>query len=351
MNTSAEHIREQVDPVQYIGQYVPLKRSGAWFTGKCPFHNDRTPSFAVHAAKKRWSCFAACSTGGDVIAFAMKYHSWDFKNACQELAAWANLDANTQPQKRRQTAPPIAPLSEPPPLDWQQHAGSIVQRAEQVLWSDRGETVLGYLLNERELHEETIRAARLGFVPAASPEDAMYGRVIYPDWRKDDGKPRRVPCGITIPHFAEGALWGVKVRRLSGSPKYLAIDGSRPTLYGTDQVIPGWRVLITEGEFDALIVQQIERTQYVDISGVSLGSASHKHLNRRWWKYLQSAPEVLVRVDNDPAGQTAAAELQTLSQSVKVIQVPTGKDLNDFYLAVGGLKAADWLEAQFSTEV
>ena len=61
----AERVKQQADIVRVIGEYVRLKKSGANFTGLCPFHQEKTPSFAVHPVKQIYHCFG-CGAGGDV---------------------------------------------------------------------------------------------------------------------------------------------------------------------------------------------------------------------------------------------------------------------------------------------
>lgn len=87
--------------------------------------------------------------------------------------------------------------------------------------------------------------------------------------------------------------------------------------------------MITEGEFDALIVKQVAHDL---VSVASTGSAANKHINPRWFPKLISAPSILLRMDTDHAGRGAVDQIGDLSQAVKCVQVPEGKDLNDFYL-------------------
>ena len=183
------------------------------------------------------------------------------------------------------------------------------------------------LLAERGLTSATIRGARLGLVPGGG-------------WTTIAGL--MVPCGITIPWFAAGDLWTVKVRRPhADEPKYAQIAGGRnPGLYNADGLINRqFPTLICEGEFDTLIAAQ-EAAQLV--AAVSTGSASSR-LNTWWHGDLISCPAILVAFDNDAAGQRGAQRLQRLSPRVRVIRVPEGKDITEFYLGGGDLYA--WIEA------
>ena len=91
MSKIAEDILSAVDIVDIIGKYVPLKRAGANFTGNCPFHNEKTPSFMVSPSKQIFKCFG-CGKGGNVITFVQEIERIDFWDAAKELAKQANID-------------------------------------------------------------------------------------------------------------------------------------------------------------------------------------------------------------------------------------------------------------------
>ncbi|MEO8393345.1 MAG: toprim domain-containing protein [Chloroflexota bacterium] len=80
------------------------------------------------------------------------------------------------------------------------------------------------------------------------------------------------------------------------------------------------------------------------LSVASIGSASNQRINLRWHGKLISSPCILVSMDVDKAGVQAATELATISSAVKIIQVPTGKDMNEFYLRAGQQLASEWLK-------
>ena len=136
----------------------------------------------------------------------------------------------------------------------------MVELAENILWSGEGERALTYLLN-RGLTTTTIQQTRLGYIPRD-----------YWDYREIEGL--KVPCGITIPWFANDALWAVKVRRASGEQRYVQIaGGSSHGLYNADSLVGKSSVVFCEGEFDTLILQQ-EAGKIV--SPITLGSATNR---------------------------------------------------------------------------
>jgi len=79
------------------------------------------------------------------------------------------------------------------------------------------------------------------------------------------------------------------------------------------------------------------------VSVASIGSAANKHINPRWFSKFMSAPSVLLRMDDDTAGQTALTQMQQISQAVQCIQVPIGKDVNECYLQAGADAIWTWL--------
>lgn len=89
--SDVDEIKQRIDIVDLVSQYVTLKRAGRGFTGLCPFHNERTPSFHVDPARQSWHCFGACGTGGDIFGFIMKKDGLEFRDALAVLAERAGL--------------------------------------------------------------------------------------------------------------------------------------------------------------------------------------------------------------------------------------------------------------------
>src|SRR5437879_13480781 len=81
----ADRVKQQADIVRVVGEYVRLKKNGQNFTGLCPFHSEKTPSFAVHPVKQIYHCFG-CGVGGDVFRFEMELDRCEFMEAVQAAA-------------------------------------------------------------------------------------------------------------------------------------------------------------------------------------------------------------------------------------------------------------------------
>ena len=80
----ADRVKQQADIVRVVGEYIRLKKSGQNFTGLCPFHGEKTPSFAVHPVKQIYHCFG-CGKGGDVFNFVMEMEKSRSRKRCASL--------------------------------------------------------------------------------------------------------------------------------------------------------------------------------------------------------------------------------------------------------------------------
>ncbi len=196
--------------------------------------------------------------GGDGIGWVQRYHELSFQQACETLAAGdlpytaeMILHPETEPESR----------SEPPHEKWQKVARQIAEQAADRLWRSEGRQALEYLKTKRGLSEGIIAAAQFGYIPGQPSE-----------WKKIGDL--KVPCGIAIPWYADGALWGIKVRRAAGEQRYQQVSGGniRGCLYLADHIQPGLPLVLTEGEFDALMRGKLAGASY---PLASIGSASN----------------------------------------------------------------------------
>lgn len=81
-----EALKRNLDIVDIADRYTKLRKAGHNFTGLCPFHSEKRPSFMVYPEKQSWHCFGACNIGGDAISLVMKAENVDFKGAIERLA-------------------------------------------------------------------------------------------------------------------------------------------------------------------------------------------------------------------------------------------------------------------------
>jgi len=317
-----ERLKEGCDLRRLVEQDLgpAPRRGGRAHLWQCPFHNERR-GFSLAVWPDGYRCFGACGISGDAIDWLMRRRCLSFHEA---LAVLGTSSRAPLPRPRQASR---SAVSEPPSDAWQAAARQVVQRAEDTLWSPRGQPALTYLLAHRGLTADTVRQARLGYVPGGPRA-----------WRRVAGLD--VPCGITIPWWEAETLWAVKVRRAQGTPKYQQIAGSSGGgLYGVDHLPSREVALFCEGEFDVLVAQQEAGTL---VAPVALSSAAAA-LNPRWYSRLAHCCTLLVAYDRDPAGEAGARRLLALSARFRPAPVPHGKDLSEFYLSGGDVRA--WIAA------
>src|SRR5215813_8843957 len=96
MSNFAQELKQQADIVRVIDDYIKLKKTGAQnFSGLCPFHNEKTPSFSVHATRQFFHCFG-CGASGDVFAFVQKIENISFPEAVRSIAQKVGMEAPKQ---------------------------------------------------------------------------------------------------------------------------------------------------------------------------------------------------------------------------------------------------------------
>lgn len=307
----------------------PKYRRAKYSVHRCPFHHE-TKGYSLVVYADGWRCFGKCGTGGDAIAWVQRYHGLSFADACRQLGGGDLPAAKATVSRASFTVMPET-SSEPPAADWQARAEGVAQEAAAALWSEAGARARAYLMEQRGLDEATIREAGLGYVAG--------------DWRAwRDLHGLSVPCGVTLPWRADGTLWGIKVRRAAGEQRYHQVAGGniKGCLYLADAIRPGVPVLLTEGEFDALTVRQCGGEF---LCPASIGSTANRRISARWYPRLIAAPRILARMDADDAGDGAGAALAALSGAVRRVQVPRGKDVNEFRLLAGEDAVRGWLAA------
>lgn len=303
---------------------------------KCPFHNEHKGASLI-VYRTHWRCYGACGESGDILNWIAKRNQLqltnraDFRRILTELGADPDdLTATRPPPTPRAPPPPVA--AQPPSAAWQAAATNLVERAQRHLWSKAGHEALDYLMHRRGMHEQTIREASLGYIPANGKHWRVEGKLLIP------------AHSISLPWFAGGVLWGVKCRRLAGDePRYLQfttadkyeadvgkgnLDGA---LYWVDRVVPRAPVLIVEGEFNCLSAWEAAQTLVCPVSVGTSGQA----LNVRWLAKLATAPAILAWFDADRAGRGGAERLVELARYIQPLTLPdgVGKDLNDFWCA------------------
>ena len=336
-----ERVRESNDVVDVISDYVQLKRSGRNFFGRCPFHNEKTPSFSVSPDKQIYHCFG-CGAGGNVINFIMEHERLDFLSSVKLLADRANITIETQQGGSPRQKDDRASI-------YNMH--ELACRAfEKRLRSDQGKKALDYLL-KRGLSQETLDTFRVGYVPDAW--DTVTLEVMKLGLSTDvlarSGLLMTRDSGGFYDRFRDRIMFPIcdingKVQAFGGrifgqaeGAKYMnspetPIYHKGRTLYGLnvcrDEIRNSRTAILVEGYMDLIRLHQEGFQNVVAGTGTAFTPEQAALLKR-------FADKVLICYDGDNAGQKAAqkAGLICLDKGldVRVIVLPEAEDPDSFF--------------------
>ena len=321
MDTEVQQIKDRINIVEVIGQYVQLKRAGRNYAGRCPFHNERTPSFMVSPERGTYICFG-CGEKGDVFSFVQKMDGTDFPTVLKQLAEKAGIKLT--PRTRN---PQAAEQRE----EEKEKGEKLREVCEEAVVFYEAElqkhpAVLDYL-RTRGVTAESIQAWRLGYAPAAweplakhlvakgfgHPDiveagfairsekrpgeifDRFRGRIMFPIFDASGA-----PIAVSGRFFEriQGQSGDVEPAKYVNSPETLLFKKSK-VLYGFDKARVAIRktdcILLVEGQFDLVLSHQSGLPFAVALSGTAL-TEEHLSLLGRLSKRL------VLALDADSAG-------------------------------------------------
>ncbi|MCE9653961.1 DNA primase [Clostridium celatum] len=338
-----EKIKSQNDIVDVISERVRLKKAGRNFTGLCPFHNEKTPSFSVSQEKQIYKCFG-CGEAGNAISFVMKDKNLPFIEAVKYLAGRANI-----------------------PLEFGKNEKNPVSRKKELLYKVNVEAAKFFFSNlmnnkdakeyflNRGIKEETIKRFGLGFANDSwnnlmyylrrkGINDNILEEAGLISVNKEKGtKYDRFRNRVMFPVFDyQGRVIGFGGRVLDDSkPKYLnspetLVFQKGTNLYGLNFALKHNMkeryFIIVEGYMDLISLHQYGITNVV----ASLGTALTINQARLLKRY---ADKVVISYDADMAGQMATMRgleiLRTAGFDVRVLSIPQGKDPDEFVRSNG----------------
>ena len=332
---------------------MPLKRAGANFSGNCPFHNEKTPSFMVSPSKQIFKCFW-CGKGWNVITFMQEIERIDFRDAAKELAKQANIDL-----ARYQ----IDPNKHDDRNDEKEKIKRIHKIAQKFFIEQltKHPEAKKYLNEQRKLSDQIINDFGIGYAP-----DSHYTMIqeFKTKWfidkdlidaslakKSDSGMYTFFKHRITFPIYdTMNNVVGFSARILdpNDKPKYLnssehkAFEKSK-LLYGLNRAKNDIKqhdaLFIVEGQMDVIGLARIGYRLGVATCGTAL-TQEHLKLIKRYTENL------FLLFDNDSAGQEASLRALTLAYQhnlfPKIITLPEGyKDIDELANTADGKEQFD----------
>jgi DNA primase len=346
----ADRVKQQADIVRVVGEYVRLKKSGQNFTGLCPFHAEKSPSFAVHPTKQIYHCFG-CGVGGDVFKFVMEMEKCSFPESIRVVAEKCGIAV---PQARERS---------PEERKENQQRAALVEmhRVAQTFFTKHLEStpegkVARAYLEDRGLDKAAIDQFGIGYAPSGGDVLLRSLKQKYPEnllvesglVSRDQGGRMfdRFRRRITFPISNEsGKIVAFGCRALGDDmPKYLnspetPVYSKSNVLYHLDRAKEALRrsdfAVLVEGYMDAIAVARAGISNVVASCGTSLAEPQIKLLAR-------FTRRVIVNYDPDTAGQTATERSISLlleqDFEVRVLALP-GKADPDRFIREQGAEA------------
>jgi DNA primase len=340
---SIERVKEAADIVEVVSAYTDLRRSGTRFSGLCPFHDERTPSFSVDPAAKLYHCFG-CGVGGDVIKFVEEKEGLSFPDAVESLADRYGVelqrereDPRAEEQRKRRT-----------------RLGELLERTAafygSFLWeSPQARKARDYLAG-RGLGEDVLREFGVGFAPgkwdtvlvrgqrAGYSVEEMRAAGLVQASQKGRGDYDAFRSRIMFPiRDARGRVQGFGGRAVlpDQKPKYKnspegELYRKRRTLFAIDRARPAitkeGRAVVVEGYTDVLASHQAGITEAVAVMGTAITPEQVRIL-------AAYTDEVVLALDADRSGREAMLRAQTVASGkrvrLRVARLSEGKDPAD----------------------
>lgn len=337
-----EEIRTSNDIVDVIASYVTLKRSGRNFFGLCPFHKEKSPSFAVSPDKQIFHCFG-CGAGGNVIHFISKIEGLDFKDTLEVLASRANIELpildNYEDDKTAKLKSKVYEINKIAAEFYHNNLYKPTSKIAQEYIKNRKldnntlkSFLIGYSGNFDELYqllkqkgytaEEMQASSLIKKSQDGKFMDSFRKRLMFPiqDVRErviafggrvlDDSKPKYINSPENIVYSKGRNLFGLNVAKK----------------YDTKKII------IVEGYMDAISLYQRGITNVVASLGTAMTEAQGRLLRRH-------SEQIILGYDADGAGQAAILRgmeiLQNLGCDIRVLQIEGAKDPDEYVVKYG----------------
>jgi DNA primase len=338
-DASVDEVKAAADMVAVVSARTQLRKAGGRYLGRCPFHEERTPSFSVNATDKLYYCFG-CGAKGDLITFVRETEQLDFAGAVEWIADRFNVqleyeEASPQQDARRRRRERLLEL-----LD---AAASFYER---YLWDSQAGSLARDYLAGRGLGEDVCREYRLGLALGGTTlarkahekgftrDELLVAGLV--NRRGNDYFSGRLLFPLAD---SRGRVLGFQARKLREDdplrPKYVnspegELFRKGDLLYGLDRaraaIAKQERAVVVEGNTDVLALSQAGIEPVVASMGTALTERQLKELNRL-------TARVWLCFDGDAAGEAATLRGMELAAAqgldVRVVALPVGFDPAD----------------------
>ena len=347
--------RNEIESV--ISQYVTLKRAGSNYSGLCPFHSEKTPSFVVFPGTQSFYCFG-CGAGGDVVSFTMRAENLDYVSALKVLAQRSGI---TLPEEDDRTN--VSGVSRQRVLDMNKEAAIFFRN--MLFDENAGREARDYLFNKRKLSMSIIKHFGIGFAPNS------FG-ALHDHLRKLGYTDREMVEGFVCAKGKNDSVYDLFRNRVifpiidvSGNVVAFGgrvMDDSRPKYLNTSDT-PAFKksknlfalnyaknkcenmLILCEGYMDVIALHSAGIENAVATLGTAI-TPEHARIFSRYTK------KVVISYDSDEAGQKAADKafrlLQEVGIDVKILKMNDAKDPDEYIRKFGSKRFIDLLEGSRS---
>jgi len=340
--STVETIKEKLNIADVIGQYLELKPAGKTLKGKCPFHNERTPSFFVSPDRGTYYCFG-CGAKGDIFSFVEQFEGLDFMGALKLLAERAGVPLDVSYSRESKAE--------------KDRSYGIMEDAAQFFEKQFAlHTNAQTYVQSRGLTQETVASFRIGYIPAEWRllTTHLLGRGYTETEIEVMGLGKKTDKGI-YDRFRGRVMFPIcdsSGRVIAFTGRILVDDGESAkylnspetplftkanVLFGIDKAKGAIRKagysIFVEGQMDLIMAHQVGTRNTIAVSGTALSDSIGTEIVNNLGIVQRLSPNVILAFDSDKAGRKATLRsadiLLSLGMDVKVARIPDAKDPAD----------------------
>lgn len=359
ISSGVQKIKERLSIEEVVSSYIKLEKAGNSLKAKCPFHNEKTPSFFVSADRGTYYCFG-CGASGDIFTFVEEFEGLDFKGSLKLLADRAGVQLESFSKENKESA------SE------KERLYAVMKEAGEYFVGNLNEEVLGYLkgrgLNEKSLSDFRVGYAlpewralyfhlksknftdgemeKAGLIKKSEKDsggnnfyDRFRGRIIFPI---SDSSGRIIAFSGRL--FKEDSISGKESAKYLNSPE-TPIFSKNAVLYGIDKAKDSIRKnnfsILVEGQMDLILSHQSGYRNTIATSGTALSDStvSKENVVSNLGLVRRLSSNIVLSFDADKAGANATIRAGkialSLGMDVKVTEMPEGVDPADMISKMG----------------